>query len=414
MAETNNDRLKNLAQFKDAALSCAHCGQCRAVAWPSKGIDHLCPVYESGEAPNFEPFFSRGKNVILKGLLWGDLALNDDLSNLFYECTLCGACLDFCHNAHNNNIDFANHRWMDQVNVYEALRADLVDAGCGLAPHKQMVDALVKTGNPYGKERVEKKQWAGKLGFHVKDATVEPTDVLYFAGCTSALTTNPPLQNIPVAAAKVFHELGIDFSILGAKEPCCGSVALRTGHKRVFDAAADENARLLKVSKATRVVTSCAGCYRTLKKDYGSRLDGIEIMHLSEFLGDFLSRNKVPLRKLDITTTYHDPCHLGRHMNVYDAPRDILNRISTFTEMQCAREGAHCCGAGGGVKKAFPEMALAIARNRVTEATRTGAEYLVSTCPFCYRNLADGAIFLQNPIIVKDLTELMLEAIKSR
>ncbi len=404
--------LLNLTNLQDAAISCVHCGQCRVPMWPSKAVFGVCPVYGVEVTPKFEPFFSRGKNVILKGLLWGDLPLSGEISDLFYQCTLCGACYEFCQNAHTPTIDFANHRWMDQVNVYEALRADLVTAGYGLPAHAQMNEDLATKGNPYGRENAEKANWVTKLDFPVKDALKESADVLYFVGCTAALTPTHGLQNIAISTAKLFHKLGVDFAIFGAQELCCGSVALRTGNKPAFAAIADKNVEMLKKAGINKIVTSCAGCYRTLKKDYGSRLDGIETIHTVEYLRDFIKEKGLSPRKLDLKTTYHDPCHLGRHLGIYTAPRELLGEISTLVEMEAIREGAHCCGAGGGVKKAFPELSLAIAKKRVEEACRTGAQTLVSTCPFCFRNLGDAIEDLHAPIAMRDLVELLLNAIE--
>lgn len=407
----DNNPLANLAKYKNAALSCVHCGQCRAVIWPSKNYYNVCPVNGTNVTAGFEPAFARGKNVIIQGLLWGDLPLSPDLSDIFFQCTLCGACLDFCQNAHNDSIDFANHRWMDQVNVFEALRADLVEAGFCLAPHSEMNTQISERGNPYGQDPAEKAQWIARLDFPLKDASAEPADVLYFAGCTAALMPAFGVQNIAVATATSLHKLGVDFAVLGAKEICCGSAALRTGNKAIFSQVADQNAQSLESLGIRTIVTSCAGCYRTLKKDYEQRLGDIKIFHTIEFLANFLREHEIVLNNSGITTTYHDACHLGRHMGMYNAPREILAQISSFVEMKTTRESAHCCGAGGGVKKAFPELSIAMARNRVQEAVETGAKILVSACPFCSRNLAEAAEAMQAGIQVRDIVELLVDAI---
>ena len=407
-----NNTVPNLVNLQSSAISCVHCGQCRVAIWPSKNIHGVCPVYGVDVTPKFEPFFSRGKNVILKGVLWNDLPLSPEISELFFQCTLCGACYNFCQNAHNDNIDFANHRWMDQVNVYEAFRADLVAAGYVLRAHAEMNDSLLQYGNPYGRHNSEKASWIAQLDFKLKDALKDPAEILYFVGCTSALSKTHGLQNIAVATAKLFKKLGVDFSILGSEELCCGSVALRTGNKQAFLTIAEKNQELINKTGVRKIVTSCAGCFRTLKKDYGNRLQGIEIVHTAEFLRDLIRKEGVVLQKLNLKTTYHDPCHLGRHMGIYSAPRDLLTQISTLVEMETNREGAHCCGAGGGVKKAFPELSLAMAKNRVAEGCRTGAQILVSTCPFCIRNLGDAIDDLNAPIAINDLVELLLKAIE--
>lgn len=401
--------LENLKKVKDAALSCVHCGQCRVANWPSKGFYYICPVYRTEIAPKFEPYFARGKNLILKGLFWGDLELSQDISDIIFQCTLCGACEEVCQDAHNEGIDFANHRWMEQVKVFEALRADLVEAGYAIESQASMNKGMVEKLNPYGRDNDEKLAWTQKLDFQIKDASKESADILYFVGCTAALT--PKIQDVAIKTAKIFKKIGVDFAIYGSREVCCGSVAMRTGDRDAFNKVAEKNANLFKKSGIKKIVTSCAGCYRTLKKDYGKLLDGIHILHTIEFLDELQKEGKISIKKLDVNATYHDPCHLGRHMGFYDPPREILDSISNFVEMKTNREAAMCCGAGGGVKKGFPALSLEMAENRLREAEATGAEALVSTCPFCFRNLSDAIESLHSTIKMVDLVELILDAL---
>ena len=413
MTESKDD-LKNLRKLKEAALSCVHCGQCRVAQWPVKGIYDVCPVYKTEITPQFEPFFSRGKNVILKGLLWGDIGLSKELSEIICQCSLCGACEEFCFNAHNESIAFSQEGWMNQVEVYEALRADLVEAGYGLDSHAVMNEAMIELLNPYGRDNKEKGEWTKRLDFKVKDASKENAEVLYFVGCTAALT--PKIQEVAVATAKILNKLGVDFSIFGEQEVCCGSVAMRTGDRKAFDEVATKNRELFEKSGVKTIITSCAGCYRTLKLDcaeYLKDLD-IEVLHTIEFLIRILDEKGIKLKNLGHSVTYHDPCHTGRHMGenaLYDEPRKLLTKICNLTEMKTNREGSMCCGAGGGVKKAFPELSLEMAKNRVEEAEVTGAELLISACPFCFRNLSDAIKETNSNLEMVDLVNLLLEAL---
>lgn len=406
----SKDPLEHIKKVKDAALSCVQCGQCRSPQWGIMGINYVCPVYKTEVTPKFEPFNSRGKNVILKGLLWGDLELSYELSEIIFQCSLCGACEDFCHNSYNENIEFANHRWMEQVKVFEALRADLVEAGFPLEAHVPMNKAIIELLNPYGRDNKEKSSWMEKLDFPIKLADKEKVEILYFVGCTAALT--PQIQNIAVATAKIFNKLGVDYGVLGDQEICCGSVSMRTGDRKTFTAVAQKNADLFKKLGIKKIITSCAGCYRTLKKDYGKLLDDIEIMHTVEFLDNLMANKEIKLKKLDLITTYHDPCHIGRHIGIYEEPRCILKALSHLNEMETNKNGATCCGAGGGVRKGFPELSMEMAINRIKEAEKTKATILVSTCPFCYRNLMDAIQECKSNLEMKDLVELFLEALE--
>jgi len=404
------DPLENLRKVKDAALSCVQCGQCRSANWALKGIHYVCPVYKTDYTSKFEPFNSRGKNVILKGLLWGDLELSPEIGELIFQCSLCGACEEFCHNSFNENIDFANNRWMEQVKVFEALRADLVEAGFALEAHIPMNKALVELLNPYERDNREKIKWTEQLDFKIKNANEESAEILYFVGCTAALT--PQIQKVAIATAKILNKIGVDFAIFGEKEICCGSVALRTGDKKAYETVAEKNTKLFKERGIKTIITSCAGCYRTLKKDYGKRLEGIEILHTVEYLEKLYNEGQFTLKPIKKDTTYHDPCHIGRHMGLYETPRILLSEISNLIEMETNRNAAMCCGAGGGVKKGYNELSLEIAKNRVEEAKDTGVEVLVSTCPFCYRNLTDAIEALNLDIKMVDLVELLLDAME--
>jgi len=399
--------LKNLKRVKEAALSCVACGQCRTPQWPSKGQFGVCPVYETDYTPKFEPFFARGKNMILRSLLWDELGLSQDLANIFFQCTGCGACEVFCHNARNPNIDFATHKWIENVRVYEALRADLMENGFALEEHKEMNSALQKLNNPYGRQPAAKEEWYQTLDFKITDASQTSVEYLYYVGCTSALSKTT--WSVAQATAKLLHKMGVNFGILGKKEVCCGSVAKRTGNLEAFNYAVEQNVELFQQLGIKHIVTSCAGCYRTFQKDYKKKLKEIEVIHSSMLILNLFKEKGIKLKRKNVITTYHDPCHLGRHCEFYDPPREILNEISGFKEMKRIREAAMCCGAGGGVKKAFPDLALEIASNRIQEAEETEATYLVSTCPFCHRNLSDAIQRTHSKLQMRDLTEVLFE-----
>ncbi|MHA1145235.1 MAG: (Fe-S)-binding protein [Candidatus Helarchaeota archaeon] len=404
------EKVKNLKEVESAALSCVACGQCRNPMWASKGRFGVCPVYSTDITPKFEAFFARGKNMIIKSILWDDLPLSSEIANIFYQCTTCGSCEEFCHNSMNSEINFANHKWMKHVEVYEALRADLVEAGFAPKEHQEMNKALLEKDNPYGRDQVEKEDWTKDLNFTIKNASKESVEYLYFVGCTSALS--PSTRVVAQSTAKILHKLDVDFGILGKEEICCGSVAKRTGNLKVFNSALEKNIKIFKEKNIKKIITSCAGCYRTFLKDYNKELDGIEVVHTSEFIQKYLKEHEVELKKLDIVTTYHDPCHLGRHCDFYDPPREILNQISELKEMQRIKGNALCCGAGGGVKKTYPELAMEISKNRIQDAEDTEATCLVSTCPFCHRNLMDGLEKTGSTLKMRDLTELIIESLK--
>ena len=393
------EKFKHLAKIGPNVLQCIACGDCREqtdyTADPPKWGVCVAKDHTSG----FEAYFARGKMQIIRSLWQGKLELSKEMGEVIFQCPTCNACTEAC--AYD----------MDNVAMYEALRAELVDAGCGLEAHVPMNKAMVELLNPYERDNKLKSKWLEKLDFKVKDANTEQAEILYFVGCTAALT--PDIENVAINTAKVLNKLNIDFSVFGEHEVCCGSVGMRTGDLKAFNSVATKNYEMFKKSGIKTIVTSCAGCYRTLKKDYADYMEdlGITVYHTIEFLNKHINENNVQLKNLGLNTTYHDPCHTGRHMGLYEEPRNILKKIANLTEMKTIKQAAKCCGAGGGLKKGFSDLALEIAKSRIQEADDTGAEYLVSICPFCYRNLADAIEASGSKIKMVDLTDLINQAL---
>jgi heterodisulfide reductase subunit D len=396
------DKYKHLSKFGDTLLQCVSCGDCREAtdftANPPKW--GVCAVRD--HTSGFEPYFGRGKMQIIRSLWQGKLELSTDLAQVFFQCPTCNACAETCAYDMNNAL------------LYEALRAELVDAGYDLEAHRMMNDSLMNHFNPYQRENDQKGAWIKGFGHKVKDVSREQAEILYFVGCTAALT--PEIQTIAINTIEILTKLRVDFALFGEREVCCGSVALRTGNIKAFNAAVSQNYSLFKKSGIKTIITSCAGCYRTLKTDYADHLKDldIQVLHSLDFIIERINDKAIRLKDLGITTTYHDPCHVGRNAAgnpLYDEPRRILSVISSLNEMKTIKENAKCCGAGGGVKKGFPDLALKVAISRVQEAEETGADYLVSICPFCYRNLSDAIKSSNSRLKMVDLIELINKAL---
>ena len=215
--------------------------------------------------------------------------------------------------------------------------------------------------------------------------------MLYFRGCTA----REKQTGIQDATEKLLDLAGVDYHVL-EDEKCCGSVLLRTGFIEEAEKQIEENTEVLKGEK---IITSCAGCYKTLKDDY----EGLDVMHISHLLDNLIKENRLSLKKADINVTYHDSCHLGRHCNVYDEPRNVIESVADLIEMENNREDGICCGAGGGVKSAYPELAEQMAKSRIEQAKQTGCKTLVTPCPFCKLNLEN------EEIEVLDLTEFLVK-----
>ncbi|MEE9151912.1 MAG: heterodisulfide reductase-related iron-sulfur binding cluster [Thermoplasmata archaeon] len=236
--------------------------------------------------------------------------------------------------------------------------------------------------------------------------------ITYFPGCMATYRA----KDIAKGTIELLKKGGVEFKLLGADEWCCGSVLLRTGNVELARKIAEHNIQAFKKAGTTQVLTSCAGCYRTLKKDYEEMFgkQDFEVIHIVDFLEGLIDEGKLKFPRVEMKVTYHDPCHLGRHSDIYEAPRRILSSIQglELLEMARNRKDARCCGAGGGVRAAFAELADQMADERLGEAEETGAEVLTSACPFCTFALRDAAKRKGSKIRVLDLPELLVEILE--
>jgi Fe-S oxidoreductase len=209
--------------------------------------------------------------------------------------------------------------------------------------------------------------------------------MIYFRGCV----VREKLSYIADATEEIMKTAGVEYIILD-DEGCCGSFLMRTGYR---DDAIDVMGETLKILQCSDredepILVSCAGCYNTLKNDYKDEF-GVElnVIHTSELINKLIDDGKLMVNKSDLKATYHDPCHLGRHSGLYEEPRQVVNKTCDLVEMDRNREHSRCCGAGAGVKSAFPDTANKVAVRRIEDAEETGAEILVTSCSFCILNL---------------------------
>ncbi|MHA1863660.1 MAG: (Fe-S)-binding protein, partial [Candidatus Thorarchaeota archaeon] len=352
--------------IQDWLHSCIRCGNCKYVF---KEYEPSCP---SGDYFHFESFFASGRLWVAHGIQKGELEWDDSLLEPIFACTTCGSCEIQCLSPHREHI----------VDIIEELRCLAVNKFGPLPAHQKFAEYIESNHNAYGSEH------------HARDlvdlhSLPRKASVVYFIGCTSNYREN----EIRDATISVLKKAEVDFTIVD--EYCCGSPLLRTGQIEPVTDLADHNRSAIQAAGASIVVTSCAGCYRTLSKDY-NKLDldlCIDVVHISQFIRDLVDEGRLTFKdsKNILNITYHDPCHLGRHMNEYEAPRTIMTRLPVhLTEMDQNRENTWCCGAGGGCKSAYPEWSLETAKKRIEHAKITNSSTLVSTCPFCKRALNDA------------------------
>jgi len=379
------------------AYKCSRCGVCKdffGVYLPS------CPP---GEKFRLEGYYPAGRMSIARGLQEGKLSLeDDDVLERIYTCTACLACQENCASLHKEHI----------VEVIEAVRRMAVSAGAMLPAHEVMIESLRKNDNVLDKPKEERGAWAE--GLDVKDATTEKTDVIYRAGCL--LSYDPEIWGVARDSITLLQQAGVDVGIEGKEEGCCGGRAYEIGQMAEFTKYAEHNVEAYNNSGASTVIVSCADGLSHLKLLY-PKINikmNFKVLHMVEYLKQLIEEGRLKFtRELPMKVTYHDPCHLGRHAGIYEPPRDILRSIPglELIEMERSRENSWCCGAGAGVKQAFPDFAVWTANERLEEARATGATTLVTSCPWCERNFKDAIKEYGGNIEVYDIAEIALKAI---
>ncbi len=241
--------------------------------------------------------------------------------------------------------------------------------------------------------------------------------ILYFAGCMATFRE----KQIAKTTIQLLRKLNTDFTMLGSEEWCCGSVMMRSGNISVAKQMVEHNVNAIRSTGADTIVTSCAGCYRTIKQDYPKYVGklGFEVLHTPEYILRFIESSKIKIKTYpngkNVRLTYHDPCHLGRHMNIFDPPRKVLKAIPgiELIEMSRSRENARCCGSGGGVASAFKGLAEDMADIRINDALEIRADILTSACPFCTYALKSAVkrAGKDNELKVLDFSEILASVI---
>jgi heterodisulfide reductase subunit D len=215
-------------------------------------------------------------------------------------------------------------------------------------------------------------------------------NTLFYPGCLTKFVG----KDIEDTYKRILDKIGIDFIVLTDIEVCCGSPILNSGHADDARRLARKNLQVFREHGVTRIITACPACYKMFSKDYPEMVDGWDIgsEHMSSVIDSAIRLGKYQPKKSDISVTYHDPCHLGRHCGIYCPPRDAIKSTgANLKEMRLAKEYAFCCGAGSGVKSNYPGLANSSSKERIGMAKETKAKCLITTCPMCYYNLKENS-----------------------
>ena len=317
-----------------------------------------------------------------------------------WTCATCRACVARCP------------RGVAIIDIMKALRSIIVEYGAGYCPESLRVTMknIAGVGNPQGEPPERRADWAENL--EVKTFT-KGTDILYFSCCVPAY--DPNVKMVAQATASLLKKAGVDFGILGARESCCGESVRKAGNESLFQTLAQSNIAAFVEHGVNKIVVTSPHCYHTFKNEYPDLGAKFEVVHYTQYLAELISEGRLKLVKpLDLKVTYHDPCYLGRHNNVYDEPREVLRSIPgvELVEMADYGESSICCGGGGGRIWQESVKGERLSDLRVEQAADTGASILAAACPYCMLNFLDSVptVGRSDSLQVKDIAELVLEA----
>jgi len=380
--------------------SCADCGRCSDNC-PSNAVGRpLSPRFLSIKARDYAfqhyPVFSRSRNGNSKPLI-GSIYSEDEV----WSCTTCGACEEECP------------LLVEYIDKMVDLRRGLIDDGNVPQSLQKPLKALESRGNPYGKMEKKRAEWAKTADFqqvcHVK--TLDKSngaETLYFVD--SITSYDERMQSIGRATAKILDHIGENFGILGSAEKDSGHEVRRFGEEMLFIALRDHNVDAIKTLGVKRIVTADPHAYNALKHDYK---DVPPVEHISQVIAREVKAGKIrfnPVEK-DLVYTYHDPCYLGRHNQIYDDPRDVLDAIPGLkrVEMSRCRDRSFCCGGGGLMLFYEPKEDQRMGVKRVQMAAEAGANVIVTACPFCMANIEDAikVAGMEGKMTAIDLAELV-------
>ena len=360
--------------------ACIQCNRC----------SNVCPANQTGKAlsPAALEINKRYElNLIVDGFAAGEpsprdlteFAISDEA---VWACTTCGACIDVCPVGCEQMIDIVDIR-RDKVMMQGDFPSELQTAFRGME----------RTGNPWGIGADKRMEWAD--GLNVPTVEDHPEfDVLFWVGCAGSY--DPAAQATTRAMVTLLEHAGVDYAVIGKGERCTGDPARRAGNEYLYYQLAAENVLTLddalateiageRSTRAKKVVTTCPHCYNALFNDYPQLGGDYDVVHHTEFLDLLVAEGRLPPLVSDgHAITYHDPCYLGRHNGVYEAPRSVLRALGELREMPRNRSDAFCCGAGGAQfwKEEEPGT-MRVSENRYQEAKATGAEVVAAGCPFC-------------------------------
>ena len=421
-----------LEDFTAEMDRCSQCSYCKWIPFDQMKSWRFAKNCPSIAYHNFNSYSARGRYAVARSIIRGQSGYSDTVRDIAFTCMTCGSCDVSCKVCRYN---------LEPLEMVRELKFRLVQDGQGLDAHKAVIESLDEEHNTMHEPKARRGEWAD--GLDVPRLSSDSAEVLFHAGCR--FSYDQDVQASARAAVLLLKNAGVDVGIMGDREMCCGGRVYSMGYRDEFNRFAQANMNAWARAGVKTVVTSCADGYHAFKRLYPQLGSQVEVLHTVEFIDRLIKEGKLTFRsEVPMTVTYHDPCHLGRQgepyvpwkgvekkiksqiivyepkrpryngaWGVYDPPREILRSIPgvELVEMERIREYSWCCGAGGGVREAYPEFSMWTAAERIAEAKATGAQALISACPWCERNFMDAIGALGDTMQVYDIVELVQKAI---
>lgn len=320
-------------------------------------------------------------------------------SETVFRCTLCGSCQEVCPVG------------IELKELWHLVRRDLVDSDAYPQEIDMIRENLEESHNVFGENNEERAEWVEDMpeapdhGYLKKRA-----EVVYFTGCVSAFF--PLAQRIPMTLAKILDAAEVEFALLGEDEWCCGFPLLGAGLREQMDGLIEHNLKAVRARGAKQVIFACPSCYRMWQEYYPREF---EIYHVTQYIKQLVTTGQLPLKAIDLTVTYHDPCDLGRGSREYDAPRKLICAIPgvKLVEMAHNRENCLCCGGGGNLEMIDSRLSGEIAKAKIDEALATGAQAVVTACQQCVRVMTTYVRRNKIEFEVMDIVQLVQKALSS-
>jgi Fe-S oxidoreductase len=394
----------------DACTMCGRCTSVRPAHATGKPLDPREIVLKTGEVmaasgtPAVTPPIGMDPEItVSSSSIWERITPEE-----VWACTSCKACDEICP---------VNIEILDKIldmRRYLSLMESNFPTELGNAYR-----SMENSGNPWGMSQGERADWAKKLdGIEIVDGSSPLTaEFLYWVGCAGSFDDKN--KKVTQAMAQLLQRADVDFAILGPSEMCTGDPARRSGNEYVFQMLAMQNIEVMGGMGVRKIITQCPHCFNTLKNEYPQLGGNYEVIHHSQLLEHLVESGKLDLSgaRLDERVVYHDSCYLGRHNDVYLAPRKVIGQLAGVEIVEAERNGTQgmCCGAGGARMWMEEHTGKQVNVERSQELIRTGADRIATACPFCYIMIDDGVKGEGLPdgqVKVTDIAMTVLEAIE--